>query len=107
MPSVPRACLNFQARCGVRACLACPLKGGTRFRHALSLPCAPTYIPTPGTLGIENLAAFEASKRRKRHPAALRADVRRGQKRVEATSKARRAAEDAGQMALAFDEGTK
>ena len=107
MPSVPRACLNFQARCGVRACLACPLKGGTRFRHALSLPCAPTYIPILGTLGIENLAAFEASKRRKRHPAALRADVHREQARVEATSTPYRVAEGAGQLALAFDEGTK
>ena len=68
MPSVPRACLNFQARSGVRACLACPLKGGTRFRHALSLPCAPTYIPILGTLGIENLIAFEQSKRVRHRP---------------------------------------
>jgi hypothetical protein len=55
---------------------------------------------TERDLTLEGMAAFEASKRRKRHPAALRADVKREQARVEATSKARRAAEDAGQLAL-------
>jgi len=54
-------------------------------------------------LTLEGMAAFERSKRRKRHPAALRADVRRGQARVEATGEPHREAEAAGQMALDFE----
>jgi hypothetical protein len=51
-------------------------------------------------LSLEGLAAFEASKRRKRHPAALRADVRREHARQKATGEPHREAEAAGQMAL-------
>lgn len=55
------------------------------------------------SLTLEGLAAFEASKRRKRHPAALRADVLREQKRREATGEPYRSAEGAGQAVL-FEE---
>ena len=70
---------------------------------------APGVAPAPQkaprrVLDLEGLAAFEASKRRERHPAALRADVQREQKRVEATSTPYRKAEGAGQLAL-FDQG--
>lgn len=51
-------------------------------------------------LTLANLAAFEASKRRRRHPNALRADVLREAKRLEATSEPYREAENAGQTVL-------
>jgi len=54
------------------------------------------------SVSLESLAAFERSKRRKRHPAALRADVHREQARVEASGTPYRVAEGAGQLAL-FD----
>ena len=62
--------------------------------------------PPRRALTLESMAAFEASKRRKRHPSALRADVHREQARVEATSTPYRKAEDAGQLALDLGQGT-
>jgi hypothetical protein len=60
---------------------------------------APQKEPRKGVT-LEGLAAFEASKRRRRHPAALRADVNREQARVKATSEPYREAENAGQTVL-------
>jgi len=56
-------------------------------------------VPTPASD-----TAFEQSKRRQRHPAALRAGIHREQARVDSTSTPYRKAEDAGQLSL-FAEG--
>ena len=55
-------------------------------------------------LDLEGLAAFERSKRRRRHRAAPRADVLREQARQKATGEPHREAEGAGQMALDLEE---